>query len=74
MLTVFPSDGLNLSPPKIGCPRYDTKPSNGEAWVLKFWGMWSTSSMSLLPGLLWLRMVVPVKVSSMGQIDLFENY
>ena len=28
----------------------------------------------LLPGLLWLKVVVPVRVQTMGQIDLFANY
>ena len=42
--------------------------------VLKQWRMWSISSLSLLPGPLWFRVVVPVRVPSMGQKDLFENY
>ena len=39
----------------------------GFVWV------WSLS-FPLLPGPLWSRVVVPVRVPSMGQIDLFESY
>ena len=31
------------------CPGYDTKPSHGDAPVLELWGMWSTTSLPLLP-------------------------
>ena len=41
---------------------YDTDKCNGEAPVLKLWGMWSTSSLPLLPGSLWNRVMVPVRV------------
>ena len=52
-------------------PGYDTKQSDGEASVmLDFWGVWSTSSLPLLPGPLWLRMVAPDRLLSMGQIEL----
>ena len=34
----------------------------------------STSSLLLLPGPLKLEVVVPVGVSSVGQIDMFKNY
>ena len=35
--------------------------------------MWSTISLSLLlPGPLWLRVVVPIRASSMSQIELFN--
>ena len=37
-------------------------------------GLGSTSSLSLLPGLLRLWMVVPVWVPFIGQIDLFKNW
>ena len=48
------SDSLNE------CPAYDTKQFDGEALVmLVLWGMWSTSSLPLLPGSLWLRVVAP---------------
>ena len=36
--------------------------------------MWSISLLPLIPGPLWPRMVVPVRVSSMDQIDLFKNF
>ena len=36
--------------------------------------MWSTSSLPLLPGPLRPGVVVPVRVPSMGQIDLFKSY
>ena len=41
------------------CPRYATELYDGESAVmLEFWGMWSTS-LSLLPGPLWPRVVAP---------------
>ena len=39
----------------------------------ELWGMWNTLSLWLLPGPLWLRLVVPVWISSMGQIKLFNH-
>ena len=51
---------------------HDTKLSDDEAPFLEFGGMWSSPSPSLLPGPLWLGMVVPVGVPSMGQIELFD--
>ena len=51
------------------CPGYDTKQSDGEAPViLELWGMWST--LSLLPGPIWLGEVAPDRVLFMGQIEL----
>ena len=38
--------------------------------MLKFWGMWSTPSLPSLPGPLWLGVIAPDKVLSMGQIEL----
>ena len=38
--------------------------------MLQLWGMWSTSSLPLLPGPLWPGVVVPDKVLSMDQIEL----
>ena len=55
------------------CPGYDPKPSDGEAPVLKLWGMWSAPSLPLLPGPFWLGVAGPVMVLSMDQIELF-NY
>ena len=54
------------------CPGYDTKTSDGEAPVLELWEMWSTSLLPLLPGLLRPRVVVPLRVPSMVQIELFN--
>ena len=55
------------------CPGYDTKQSEGEAPVmLEIWGMRSTSSLPLLPGLFWPGVVAPDKVLSRGQIELFD--
>ena len=54
-------------PPPNECPGYDTKQSDGEvSAMLGLWGMWSTPSLPLLPGLLWPGMVAPDRVLSMG--------
>ena len=50
---------LQRGKPSSGCPWYNTKQSDGEALVLELWGMWSTSSLPLLPAPLWTRVVVP---------------
>ena len=52
-------------------PWYDTKPTDSEAPVLELQGMWSISSLQLLPGPLWPGVVVPVRVSYMDQIEIF---
>ena len=40
--------------PSDDCPGYDTKQSDVEVPVmLELWGIWSTPSLPLLPGLLW---------------------
>ena len=58
-------------PTHNNCSGYDTKQSDGEVPVmLELWGMWSTPSLPSLPGLLWLRVVAPDRVLSMGQIEL----
>ena len=54
-------------------PGYDIKPSDSETPVLDLWGMWSTPSLALLSGPLWLRVVVPVRVVVMNQIEIFNN-
>ena len=58
-----------------GCPEYDTKL---HLMVRpQFWRsgeMWRTPSLSLLPGPFLSRVVVPVRVPYMGQIDVFKNY
>ena len=52
-------------------PGYDTKQSEGEASVtLELWGTQSTSLLPLHPGPLWLGVVAPNRVLSMGQIEL----
>ena len=36
--------------------------------MLELWGMQSTPSLPSLPGALWLRLIAPDRVLSMGQI------
>ena len=48
--------------------------SGREAPVLEILGVWKIPSLTLLPGPLWPGMIVAVKVPSMDQIELFENY
>ena len=43
-----------------------------EFWSSREW--WCTSSLPLLPGPFWFRVVVSVRVPSRDQIDLFQNY
>ena len=51
------------------CP----KQSDGEASVImELSGMWSISSLPSLPGPLWLRVVAPDRVLSMGQMEQFD--
>ena len=38
--------------------------------MLELWGMWSTSSLPLLPDPLWPGVVAPDRILSMGQIEL----
>ena len=40
--------------------------------MLELWRIWSTQSLPLLPGPLWSRVIVPDKVLSMSQIELFD--
>ena len=54
------------------CPEYDIKQSDGEAPALELWGMWSTSSLPLLPGPLGLGVVAPHRFLSMSQIEVFD--
>ena len=60
-------------PPTNEYPGYDIKLSAGEALVLELWEIWSIPSLSLLPGSLWLEMMVPVRASFMGQIELHNQ-
>ena len=61
-----------VRPLPSNCPGYDTKLSDGDASVLKLWRMWSTPLFPLLQDPLLWRVVVSVKVSSMGQMELFN--
>ena len=58
------------NPPQF--PEYDIKQSNSEAPVMEIWEMWSNPSLPSLPGSLWLGVVAPDRVLSMGQIELFD--
>ena len=42
--------------------------------MLKFWGMQSTPLLPSLPGPLWPGVIAPVRVLSMGQIELNSNH
>ena len=55
------------------CFGYDSKQSDGETLVPELWGMRSTSPLPLLLDPLRIGMVVPVRVTSMGQIELFDH-
>ena len=46
------------------CLRYNIKQFDGEVPVLEIWGIWSTPSLPLLPGLLCPRVVAPDRVLS----------
>ena len=48
------------------------KLSDGKAPTLEIWGIWSTPSLPLLPGLFCSRMEAPDRVPPMGQIELFD--
>ena len=54
-------------------PWWDIKLSDGEAPVtLELWGMQGIPSLPSPPGPLWLRVVGPERVQSIGQIELLE--
>ena len=55
------------------CPEYDSKPSDGGASVLELWGIQNTPSLRLLSGPFWHRALIPVRVLSMGQLELFKG-
>ena len=42
--------------------------------LIPHWGVWSTSSLPLLSGSLWSEVLVPFRIPSKGQIDLFINH
>ena len=54
-------------------PGYDHKLSDGEVSVLELWGMWSTSSLPLLPYPIRFGEVASDSVPSMCLIGLFES-
>ena len=59
------------SSPRIECPGYDNKQLDNEVPVmLGHWGMRSTPSLPSLLGSLWLGVVAPDRVLSLGQIEL----
>ena len=64
---------MGKTPSPNECPGYDTKQSDGEALVLEFWGMWSSSSLPSLPGPLWPGVLASDRVLSMSQIEVFES-
>ena len=64
---------LSKKKKKKRCPWSDSK-LHLMAQVLGIWGIWSNPSLPLLPGQLGPEVVVTVKLSSMNQIELFENY
>ena len=47
--------------------------SDGEVSALELWGMWSTPSLLLFIGTHLSGVVVPVRVLSLGQIELFNH-
>ena len=53
------------------CSRYNTKPSDGEVPVLVFRTILSMPSLLLFPGHLWPGIVIPVRVPSMNQKEMF---
>ena len=58
-------------PPPNECPVYDTKQSDDKAPVmLELWRMQNTPLLPSLPGPLWLKVVSPDRVLSMGQIEI----
>ena len=64
-----------LSPPPKGMSWvWQLTASDGEAPFLKIWRVWSSYSLPLLPGTLWIVVVVSLKVPWMGEIDLFKLF
>ena len=64
---------IRLRPPPNERPGYDIKQSDDEALVMpELWGMRSNSSLPSLSVPLWLGVVAPDRVISMGLIELFE--
>ena len=61
-------------PKKVEFPEYDAKTSDSVTRVLKSWSVWSTLSFPFLASQLWFGLVVPVRIPSMGRIDLSKDY
>ena len=59
---------------KNDCPGYDTRLFHGEVPIVELWRMWSTRSLPLLLSTLWPRVVAPVRVPSIGQIKIFNDF
>ena len=57
--------------PPYECPSLSV--SNGVASLMELWGMSSTPSLPFLQNSLWPGMVMPVRVPSMDQIELFNH-
>ena len=55
------------------CPGYEIKLSDGFAPVLEIWGIRSSPSFSFLPSPLLSGVVVPDKVISMDQKEIFDH-
>ena len=51
------------------CSGSDTKETSDEVPVLVIWGLWSTRSLPLPPGSLSPRVLVPVRVSFISQVE-----
>ena len=59
--------------PSNECSGYDINQPDSEApEMLEHWGMRSTPFLLSLPGSLWPGVVVPDRVISIGQIELFD--
>ena len=67
------AEEIRSLPTSNECPEYHTKLHLMVTLVLELWAMRSTSSLPLLPGPFWPRVVVLVRVSSMGQIEQFNH-
>ena len=60
-----------VSPSSNNCAEYDTTQPDGDVLVmLELWGMRSIPSLSSLLVLVWLGVVAPNRVLSIGQIEL----
>ena len=64
VVSVFHSVSLTDSFNK--CPGCNIKPSDDEAPVLEFWGIWSTLSLLLLPGPFRPKVAAPNRILSIG--------